>query len=175
VRPTVTRSRWARSSAIAALALASHAGCGYTLVRQGQLPGGGAIAVESFRNNTAQAEAGGLFTAAAREQLGIRGRLAAEGDPDAPLLSGELVALRSSTSALGAAGAAVFRLAAELRVRVHRGPTTLYEETAGGSEDYLQAVDVLGTEANRRAALRRLADSVLRDVLERMEAASLPR
>jgi hypothetical protein len=42
-----------------------------------------------------------------------------------------------------------------------------------GGEEFLQGVDVLGTEANRRTALRRLAEQLARSGLERLEAASL--
>jgi hypothetical protein len=89
------------------------------------------------------------------------------------VLEGELLALSNSPSILGAAGAGAFRLGAALRLRVLRGTAVLYDEVAGGGEDYLQGIDVLGTEANRRAALRRTAESVLREALERMEIASL--
>ena len=44
-----------------------------------------------------------------------------------------------------------------------------YTDTLGGSEDYLSGVDVLGTEANRRAALRRLARTVAREAVERYD------
>ena len=157
-----------------ALALAI-VGCGYQLVRQGELPGGGPLRVAAFKNLTAQAEAAGFFSAAARVQLAARRRLAEEGDEQAAVLEGDLVALRSSTSVLGAAGAGAFRLDAELRLRVRKGDAVSYFDNSSGSEDYLQGVDVAGTEVNRRAALRRLAEAVVRTALERMEAAALLR
>ena len=157
-------------AAVAALVLG---GCGYQLVRQGELPGNGPLRVAAFKNLTAQAEAAGFFAAAARGQLAARRRLAEEGDSQAAALEGELVALRSNPSVLGAAGAQAFRVDAELRLRVRKGEATLWAEGATGSEDYLQGVDVAGTEANRRAALRRLAETVLRAALERMEAGAL--
>jgi hypothetical protein len=141
-------------------------------VRQGQLPGGGALRVAPFVNRSPQAEAGGLFGGAVRQQLAARGRLAAEGDAEAPLLDGELVGLRSSPSALGAVGPQAFRLDADLHVRVRRGEAVLYDDLLHGYEDYLPGVDVIGTEANRRAALRRLCETMSRDALERLEAAA---
>ena len=38
-----------------------------------------------------------------------------------------------------------------------------------GAEDYLAGVDVLGTEANRRAALRRLMRALAAEAVERYE------
>ena len=171
-------SRLRRAGAFCALAgglALAQGGCGYQVVRQGQLPGGGPLRVAAFKNLTSQAEAAGLFAAAARAHLAARRLLADEGAVQAAELEGELVALRSSPSVLGAAGAQAFRVDAELRLRVHTGSATSYAETATGSEDFLQGVDVAGTEANRRAALRRLADEVLRAAIERMEASALLR
>jgi hypothetical protein len=55
-------------------------------------------------------------------------------------------------------------LDAELRVR-----TPAYEDAVVGGEDYLTGVDVLGTEANRRAALRRLARALAAEAIDRYE------
>ncbi len=146
------------------------AGCGYTLVRGAALPGGGrALRAGAFVNQTAMAEAGGLFAGALREALAAHGRLAADGDLSAAQLQGELRVVHDSTSALGATGASAFHLDAEVMLRVLGPQGVAYEDDARAGEDYLQGVDVLGTEANRRAALRRLADKLAREALERME------
>ena len=63
-------------------------------------PGGAGIA--AFRNGTAEADMGSLFAAAVRTELHTRSRLAGEGEGAAPVLEGELAALRSAPSALGA-------------------------------------------------------------------------
>src|SRR5204862_145776 len=42
-------------------------------------------------------------------------------------------------------------------------------DTVAGGEDFLTGVDVLGTEANRRAALRRLARALAVEAIERYE------
>jgi hypothetical protein len=155
---------------LGASALSLSLGCGYTLARGHRLPGGGrSLRVAPFVNQTAQAEAGGLFAAAAREALAAHGRLAAEGDPNAAELTGELRFLHDSTSALGAFGASAFHLDADVMLRVQNGQGVLYEDDSRAGEDYLQGIDVLGTEANRRAALRRLADKLMHEALERME------
>jgi hypothetical protein len=63
-------------------------------------------------------------------------------------------------------GAASFRLDAELRLEAAD-----YADTLAGGEDYLAGVDVLGTEANRRAALRRLMRTLAAEAVERYEVA----
>ena len=52
----------------------------------------------------------------------------------------------------------------ELRIRAGD-----YADAVTGGEDYLTGVDVLGTEANRRAALRRLARSLAIEAIQRYE------
>ena len=61
-------------------------------------------------------------------------------------------------------GAASYRIDAELRIRAGD-----YADAVTGGEDYLTGVDVLGTEANRRAALRRLARALATEAIERYE------
>lgn len=120
--------------------------------------------MSAVKNDTAQAEAGGIFAAELRRELSARGRLAPEAS-SAPELAAELVALRTAPSGVGAeGGAASYRLDAELRIRAGD-----YRDVVVGGEDYLTGVDVLGTEANRRAALRRLARALAAEAIERYE------
>ena len=135
--------------------------CGYAPVRG--RPAGG-VRVAPVKNATAQAEAGGIFAAELRRELAGRGRLAPDGS-SAPELSTEIVALTSAPTGVGAEGGAVsYRLDAQLRVRAPG-----YEDVVALGEDYLTGVDVLGTEANRRAALRRLARAIAAEAVERYE------
>src|ERR671923_1023707 len=129
--------------------------CGYQVARPGELPRGEPIRVAAFQNYTAQVEAGGLFATALRAELEARGKLAPDGST-APELTGELLSLASTPSALGAQGASAYTLSAAVRVRLREASTVVYEDQLGLGEDYLAGIDVLGTEANRRAALRRL-------------------
>lgn len=116
------------------------------------------------KNGTAQAEAGGIFAAELRRELSARGRLEPDGSA-APELAAELAALRTAPSGVGAeGGAASYRIDAELRLRAGG-----YQDVVSGAEDYLTGVDVLGTEANRRAALRRLARGLAVEAIERYE------
>jgi hypothetical protein len=115
------------------------------------------------KNDTAQAEAGGVFADAFRSELAGRGRL----DPDgasSPEMLLELIALRSSPTTSAGEGAASYHLDALLKVDVGA-----YQDRLGMGEDYLAAMDVIGTEANRRAALRRLARSAAREAVEHYE------
>jgi hypothetical protein len=137
------------------------AGCGYAPVRGKSAPG---LRVAEVKNDTAQAEAGGIFAAELRRELAGRGRLEPEGS-SAPQLAAELVTLRSFPSGVGAeGGAASYRIDAELRIRAGD-----WLDAVTGGEDYLTGVDVLGTEANRRAALRRLARALAVEAIERYE------
>ncbi|TMB09150.1 MAG: hypothetical protein E6J66_15305 [Deltaproteobacteria bacterium] len=143
------------------LLLLAMLGCGYAPVRGRAQPG---LRVGAVRNATAQAEAGGIFAAELRRELAGRGRLAPDGS-GAPELAAELLMLRSLPSGAGAEGGATsYRLDAQLRV--HAGD---YADTVSGGEDFLTGVDVLGTEANRRAALRRLARGLAVEAIERYE------
>lgn len=143
------------------LALAAALGCGYAPVRGGAGPG---LRVAAVKNDTAQAEAGGIFAAELRRELSGRGRLEPDGSA-APELVAELVALRTAPSGVSAeGGAASYRIDAELRIRAGA-----WEDAVVGGEDYLTGVDVLGTEANRRAALRRLARVLAAEAIERYE------
>jgi Lipopolysaccharide-assembly len=146
-------------------------GCGYRVARPGDVPKGQDIRVAAVQNYTAQVEAGGVFAGAIRDELAARGRLAPEG-ASGPELTAELISLASVPSALGAQGASAFSLSATVRIRLRDASGVVYEDQEGLGEDYLAGVDVLGTEANRRAALRRLARNLSRDLLERMSVAA---
>jgi len=123
------------------------------------------LRVSAVKNQTAQAEAGGIFAAELRGELAGRGRLASDSS-QAPELSAELIALVAVPTVAGSEGASAFRLNATMIVRAGD-----YADTVAGGEEYLAEVDVLGTEANRRAALRRLAHTLAREAIERYDVA----
>jgi hypothetical protein len=137
--------------------------CGYAPVRS-DAPARG-VRVAAVRNETAQAEAGGILAAELRSELSGRGWLRGDGST-APELQARIVTLVSIPWAAGSEGAAAFRLNADLRVKVAD-----YEDVVQGGEDYLAGIDVLGTEANRRAALRRLFHALAREAVERYDVA----
>lgn len=134
--------------------------CGYAPVRSRPSQ---ALRVAAVKNQTAQPEAGGIFAAELRGELAGRGRLAADSS-SAPELWAELTSLYAVPTIAGSEGAAAFQLYASLIVRAGD-----YVDTVAGGEGYLAGVDVLGTEANRRAALRRLARTLARTAVERYD------
>jgi hypothetical protein len=58
-------------------------------------------------------------------------------------------------------GVGVYRLAATLRLRLVRDGQVLCDREFTGGEDYLPGTDLLGTEAARRQAIRRLAERLM--------------
>jgi hypothetical protein len=145
---------------IPGLVVACGCSCGYALVRGNPASG---LRVAPVKNGTAQPEAGGIFAAELRRELSGRGRLEADSS-SAPELFAELVALRAYPTGVAGEGAASYRVDADLRVRAPN-----YEDIITAGEDYLTGVDVLGTEANRRAALRRLARTLAAEAIERYD------
>jgi len=123
------------------------------------------VRVAAVRNDTAQADAGGIFADAFRSELSGRNQLEPDGAASPELLL-EVVALRSTPSGSAGEGAASFHLDADLKIRVGD-----YDDHIHVGEDYLAGIDVLGTEANRRAALRRLARTAAREAIERRDVA----
>ncbi len=149
--------------------------CGYQFVAGHPLPGGvHAIDVPLFSNASGDIGAEALFAGALRDELSLQGLLA-QGPPDA-MIRGEITDIHSSAAVVypidGGAGFALgtFRLEATLRVRLVRGKETLAQADVHGSEDYSRGVggDILGSEAGRRAAMRRLATGMARDALRRL-------
>ena len=149
----------ALSRILRAFAVCSLLGCGYAPVR-GHPRG---LRVAEVKNDTAQAEAGGIFAGELRGELAGRGEL----DESGPVLNVELLGLRILPTTAGSEGAAAYQVIADLRVSAGD-----WRDTVTGGEDYLAGVDVLGTEANRRAALRRLARTLAREAIERYDVAS---
>ena len=149
-----------RALCVSAVCFCFSAACGYAPVRGQKAQ---SVRVAAVKNDTAQAEVGGLFAAAFRSELAGRGQL----DPDtaaSPELVLEVVSLRSVPSGTTAEGATSFRLDADLKLKVGS-----FEVRMGASEDYFAGIDVLGTEANRRAALRRLVRTAARDAIDRYD------
>jgi hypothetical protein len=158
--PSLERAVVSRVRACATL-VGLCAACGYAPVRGRPTSG---LRVAAVRNETAEAEVGGVFAAELRRELAGRGMLEPDSSP-APELRTALRSLRSVPGGVSAeGGAASFRVYAQLTVEAPE-----YADSVGSSEDYLAGVDVLGTEANRRAALRRLMRSLAVEAIERYE------
>jgi len=141
----------------------SSVACGYAPVRAQSVE---RVRVAAVKNATAQADAGGIFASALRSELAGRGRLD-DDSASSPELILELISLRSFPAGTAGEGATSFHLDADLKLNLGA-----WEDRLHGGEDYLAGVDVLGTEANRRAALRRLARSFAREAIDRYEVSS---
>jgi hypothetical protein len=142
--------------------VAAGAGCGYAPVRSQPASG---VRVAPVRNDTAQAEVGGLLAAELRSELINRKQLESDSS-SAPELHAQVVSLLSTPTSAGLTSAATYRINAELRFKIGE-----WEDGISAGEDYLAGVDVIGTEANRRAALRRLFHSIAKDAIDRYDVA----
>jgi hypothetical protein len=149
------------------------AACGYAFVAGHPLPGGAkAVEVPMFRNSTSETGTEAQFTVALRDELSLQGLLAT-GTSDARI-EGEVFDVRSGPSVAYAvdAGFALgsFRLDAAVRVKLVRGAQVLAATEVRGSEDYARGPegDILMSEGNRRAAVRRLAVAMMRDALHKL-------
>jgi hypothetical protein len=151
------------------------ASCGYRwAVPNSRLPGSvRSVAVPVFSNRTAEPTVEVLFTEAMREQLQRAGRLASEG-AEAELLG--TIALASAGPMMGSRGAGqfpVYRLTAVVELVLKKNGAVLWQTTAQGSEDFPSGADVLLTESNRGAAMRRLSEWLMHDAAEQLGAAGM--
>ena len=160
-------------AALLALAFLAQTGCGYHLTAAGAgFPQGiHKVFAPVIVNRTAEPGLEGTFTEALREQLARGGYLGGEGSEGR--LEGELLSVTATVAQLapGTSGALTYRVSAVLRVRLFRDHTLLAQTDVTGSEDYLPALrpDVLTTEANRQAAIRRLASALATDAVTRLQ------
>lgn len=160
-----------RAFALAA-ALVVTGGCGYRVTAPNAALAGGlkAVAVPLFVNRTAEANAELTFTQAMREQLERAGRLGS-GDA-AGRLEGTLLAITGGPY-LGAPTLPrqpAYRLSAVVELSLKKGEQVVSAVTVSGAEEFVSGADVLSTESNRVAALSRLADALMREGLERLQA-----
>lgn len=148
------------------------AGCGYRFTApNASLPGNVRAAhVPFFTNRTAEPGAEMAFTQAARDQLERAGRL---GGPDAEgVLEGTILSVNSGPflQAPTLPRQPVFRMSATVSLTLKKAGVVVGSATASVSEEFPSGADVLLTESNRAAALRRIADAVVREGLERMQS-----
>jgi hypothetical protein len=150
--------------------------CGYRFTAAGgALPGGARqVYAPTFVNRTSDAGVEALFTTAFRDELSRAGR---EGGPAADAIAvGEVTSVQGGaaivSSDVTSHGAVVFgsvvsyRVNASVVVRLMRGGETLSEIRVAGHEDYLPGQSILEAEANRRAALKRLAAVLMQQARE---------
>jgi hypothetical protein len=142
-------------------------GCGYSLTAgAGRLPAGAQrVFVRPLENRTTDAEAGALVAAALRQELARRG--ADAGPEGAARIEGTIDG--SSFAVLTVGPPPTYSLTLAVTARLLAGGRVLAEQHASRTEEYLSGLDPLESEGRRRLALRRAAEAVARDVVERFE------
>lgn len=145
-------------------------GCGYRFTApNASLPVRSAH-VPMFINRTAEPGAEMAFTQAARDQLERAGRL---GGPEAEgVLEGTILAVSSGPflTAPALPRQPVFRMSATISLTLKKDGVVVGGTTVAVSEEFPSGADVLLTESNRAAALRRVADAAIREGFERMQS-----
>lgn len=173
-----------RLSVVGWVLLLSGLGCGYRFVPRGAgLPEGvRTVCAPVFRNDTPEPGLELLFTRAFRQELvraGVLGDLACEAS-----VEGSVVAVGSAPTILtepvyqgntrvAEPQLASYRASAAVLLRLVRDGRVLSETVVSGNEDFLPGTasvsgDVLEAEANRQAALHRLAETLMREGYDRL-------
>lgn len=168
-RPFTSGFRRLRSAVLLGACVAVAAGCGYRFVgRDSGLPEGtGGVCAPVFLNETPEPVLETLFTRHLRQELTRVGRLAA-GSNCATRIEGAVLWVWSSPTIAGN----YFRVQVTARLRLVKDGQQVNETVVTGTEDYLQGTgDVLEAEANRQAALDRLAEVLMHDGFDRLASA----
>ena len=163
----------------------SGAGCGYRFAPLGgELPEGvRTVCVPVFRNDTAEPGLEALFTRKLRQELvrsGVLGNHGAceasvegviRGVGSAPTILTE--PLYEGNTRVAEPQLASYRASVTVGLRLVREGRVLSAAVVSGTEDFLPGTagvsgDVLESEANRQAALQRLAETLMREGYERL-------
>jgi hypothetical protein len=174
-----------RLSAVGWVFLLSGLGCGYRFTsRSTGLPEGvRSVCAPVFRNDTSEPGLEVLFTQAFRQELVRAGTLGGAGACEASV-EGVVVAVSSAPTitaepfyqgnTLGTgAQLASYRASAAVLLLLSMDGRVVSETTVSGNEDFVPGTasasgDILEAEANRRAALHRLAETLMREGLDRL-------
>ncbi len=146
--------------------------CGYRFTAPNSaLPAGlRSVRVPLFVNRTAEPAAEFHFTQAAKDQLERAGRLG--GDAAEGVLEGTLLGISSGPvlQSPDLPKQPVFRVTVILNLVLKKDEVTVGATTVSLSEEFPSGADVLLTESNRGAAVRRIAESAVREGLEKLQA-----
>ncbi|MBE2253838.1 MAG: hypothetical protein IAE78_30185 [Myxococcus sp.] len=143
-------------------------GCGYRVVAPvRELPQGlVSVQVPVFANQTSEPGAEAFFTQALRENYLRAGRLGGE---DAPgRIEGVLLSVSSFPLVASPGRLPNYRFLASAQLKLVKNGVLVNAVTVSGGEDYPAGADVLSSETNRGAALRRLAETLMREGAERL-------
>lgn len=146
--------------------MALSSGCGYRLSPRSEgLPAEvKTVCAPIFTNDTPEPALETLFTRYLRQELTRVGKLGAGTSCDARV-EGAVLQVWSSPTIVGR----YFRVHAQIRLRLVREGQQPQETVVFGTEDYLPGSgDVLEAEANRQAAMDRLAAVLMRDGFDRL-------
>ncbi len=150
----------------ALILLLALSGCGYSLnAGAGRMPNGAQrVFVRPLENRTTDAEAGALVAAALRQELARRG--ADAGSEAAARIEGSIE--DASFGSLGL-NPPTYSLSLTVTARLVVSGNTLAEQRVVRAESYLSGLDPLESEGRRHLALRRAAEAVAKDIIERFE------
>lgn len=168
MRPTRSAGRGYRlaRTGVVVVAAVLGAGCGYRFQPWGaSLPEGvGQVCAPIFANETSEPALENLFTRYLRQQLIQAGRLASAPGCTSTV-EGAVLNVWASPTII----ASNYRVFTTVRLRLVKEGQVLSETVVSGTEDYLQGRgNVLEAEANRQAALARLAETLMRDGYDRL-------
>lgn len=152
-------------------------GCGYRFATPGgALPGGArSVHVPVFENRSQEPSVEAFVTEAVRERYARAGLLG--GAASETTLTGVVLGVTASpTVAYGGAQAPTptYQVTATVQVTLARGGVVLGQSVVSSMEEFPSGADVLLTEANRGAALRRLAEALARELVDRLAAPPSP-
>ena len=156
------------SRALLPLLMLSLSGCGYRFAAGGRLPEETrAVFAPVFVNRTPEPAIEAAFTQAFREQL-VRAGVAGGAESEARV-EGEVLDVGGAPN-MGAptGGLASYRLSATVLLKLKKGERVLSIAQVSGQEDYPGGADPLLSEANRQAAVKRLAQQMMRDGYARL-------
>ncbi|HEX8824288.1 MAG TPA: LPS assembly lipoprotein LptE [Archangium sp.] len=174
-----------RLSVMGCVFVLSGLGCGYRFTpRDGGLPEGvRSVCAPVFRNDTPEPGLELLFTRAFRQEMGRSGVLGGSGACEATV-EGTVLGVGSTptiitepvyqgNTRIAEPQLASYRASATVHLRLVRDGRELATATVSGNEDFLPGTasvsgDVLEAEANRQAALHRLAETMMREGLDRL-------
>jgi hypothetical protein len=147
--------------------LGTSSACGYRFIGgSASLPDRvGPVSVPLFTNATSEPGAEVLFTQALREGLLRSGCLADGADAR---VEGAVVSVNSAPFLSVPGRAPTYRLAASVGLSLKQGTRVVKTFQVSGEEIFSEGADLLWAETYRAAALRRLADQLMRNALERL-------
>lgn len=142
--------------------------CGYRFVAPNStLPKGvDKVQVPVFRNNTSEPGAEELFTDALRELYLHSGKLG--DDSSETQIEGTLLSIYSTPLVASPGRLPNYRVNIVVALKLMRGPQQLNQVVVSGGEEFPSGADLLWAETWRGAAIRRVAEAMMREGAERL-------